>query len=77
MTVKRTFSLPDDVAARLEAVAPAGHASAYVTEALREKQLRDETAERIRAVWGEPDPVAMAEWVARFTGETQGQAQAS
>ncbi len=77
MTVRRTFSLPQDLAERLDQRARTGSASAYVATALEEKLLRDEAGAKLQAAYGEPDPEAMAYWMLRFTGEDQGPAQAS
>ena len=62
MTRRRTFSLPDDVAAALDAAA-GGNASAYVAAAVREKTRRDADLHRIEAVYGRPvDAEARAHW---------------
>jgi hypothetical protein len=62
MTQRRTFSLPDDVAAALDAAAQ-GNASAYVASALREKARRDADLARIDAAYGRPaDPDALDHW---------------
>ncbi len=62
MTQRRTFSLPDDVAKALDAVA-GGNASAYVAAALREKVRRDADLDRIEQAYGRPaDPSAVAYW---------------
>lgn len=66
MTVKRTFSLPDDVSAQLDEAAN-GNASSYVAEAVRAKVARDAAAARIRSAYGRPDPDAYAYWRAKLT----------
>ena len=62
MTQRRTFSLPDDVAAALDA-ASGGNASAYVAAALREKARRETDLARMEAAFGRgADPDAVAHW---------------
>ena len=72
MTVKRTFSLPDDVSEQLDHAA-GGNASAFVADAVRARIARDESALRIRAAYGEPDPDAYSYWQDRLTGGQAGQ----
>jgi hypothetical protein len=69
MTVKRTFSLPDDVSEQLDQAAP-GNASAFVADALRERIVRDAAAARIRQAYGEPDPAAYDYWIKRLSAES-------
>jgi len=66
MTVKRTFSLPDDISSLLDEAAE-GNASAYVAEALRIRIDRDHAAAKVRAQYGSPDPDAYNYWLSRLT----------
>jgi hypothetical protein len=66
MTVKRTFSLPDDVSGQLDEAA-GGNASAYVAEAVRSRLARDAAAAALREAYGEPDPAAYAYWMGQLT----------
>jgi len=68
MTVKRSFSLPDEVSEQLDAQAP-GNASAYVADAVREKAARDRAWARYVELYGEPDGAvrdAMSFWRQRL-----------
>lgn len=65
MTRKRTFSLPDDVSADLDRLAPQ-NASAFVADAVRAKIDQITAAHRIREAYGEPDPSAYAYWLERL-----------
>ncbi|MFI5930753.1 hypothetical protein [Actinoplanes sp. NPDC051494] len=58
MTERITLSLPDDVAATLRA---AGNMSAYVTEAVRRRTVRDRHNEAMRAVGLDPEALGTEE----------------
>ena len=67
MTVKRTFSLPEDVSGELDRQA-GGNASAFVAAAVREKAARDRLWGRFLELNdGPPDPDAYAYWQQRLT----------
>lgn len=65
MTKKRTFSLPDELSDQLDAVAPE-NASAFVAEAVRSRIAHQAAAARLRAAYGDPDPAALAYWMAKL-----------
>ena len=65
MTRKRTFSLPDEVSADLDRLAPT-NASAFVADAVRAKIDQITAAQRIREAYGDPDPIAYAYWLERL-----------
>jgi hypothetical protein len=68
-TVKRAFTLPEDVSQALDEVS-GGNASAYVTEAVRRRIDRERAAARIREAYGTIDQGAYDMWVARLTGSS-------
>jgi hypothetical protein len=57
MTHKRTFSIPDDVSARLTAAA-GGNASGFVTAAVERELDRRDLLAQLHELWGEQDPEA-------------------
>lgn len=74
MTVKRTFSLPDNLAAQLEHRGE-GNRSAFVAAAISEKITRDDDWQRFVSRWGEPDDAvraAMGVWKERVLGADAG-----
>jgi hypothetical protein len=67
MTVKRTFSLPDELSRKLDRVAD-GNASAYVARALAYRVDRDLLLRRLDELLGPvTDPEAIA-WARRTLG---------
>lgn len=70
MTVKRTFSLPDEVSAALDRVS-GGNASAYVAETITQRLDREDYLAQLRAIPGWPTPETHPEefvWALRALG---------
>jgi hypothetical protein len=65
LAVKKSVTIPSDLIGEVEALAPGGTLSAYVTRALRRQVERDKLGQLVddlRQAHGDPDPAEVARW---------------